>query len=179
MLMKHLHEKTTLSLCSQDEKSRNHLTNVGHDTWRWLDRSLKPLQHSSKELPSQTPETWPHFIAGGAMKHHLHLQHMCDPQMQNATAWSAIETSCNVEREGGTLCMVERYCSIICFHLTHTRRPVNLTLGHNLFSGNICPTFVNGADQVWVAQGAQMSHNSWHLRQEASPNKVLSNACWY
>lgn len=49
--------------------------------------------------------------------------------------------------------------------------------GHNFPSGNIWPTFVKGADQVRVAQGAQMSQDSWHLRKEASPNRVLYNAC--
>lgn len=54
--MKHLHKKTTPSLCFRDEERRSYLTNAGHDTWQWLDRSSKPLQHCSKELPPRTPE---------------------------------------------------------------------------------------------------------------------------
>lgn len=113
MLVKHLHKKTTPSVCFRDEKRKSYLTNTSHVTWWWLDRWSKPLQHSSKELPSQSPEICPCFIAGGAMRHHLHLQHTRDPQMQKATAchWSAIETLSNVGQEGGISCM-DRYCFI-------------------------------------------------------------------
>lgn len=76
-------ENNSLSLFSW-WKRKSYLTNTGHVTWRWLDRWSKPLQHSSKELPSQSPEICPCFIVDGAMRHHLHLhlQHTCDPQMQ-------------------------------------------------------------------------------------------------
>lgn len=73
---------------------------------------------------------------------------------------------------------MDRYRSIASVSISGVQGNLQTSpWGHSFPSGNLWPAFVNGGDPVRVAQGAQMSQDSCHLRKEASPNRVLSNAC--
>lgn len=176
MLVEHLHKKTTPSVCFRDEKRKSYLTNTGHVTWRWLDRWSKPLQHSSKELPSQSPEICP-----------FHRRWSNEtPPSPSAHVWPT-------NAKGHSLPLVSYWDFEQCwprrrrlmhgqvllyrlwFHIGVQGDLQTSPWGHNFPSGHFWPIFVNGGDPGKVAEGAQMTQDLSHLRKKTPPNRVLSD----